>query len=55
MKKLYFVFILFSVNLSFAQGVSINEDGSSPDESAILDVKSSNKGMLLPRLSDTER
>ena len=40
---------------TFAQSVGINEDGSEPDSRAILDVKSTDKGVLLPRLSDTER
>ncbi len=39
----------------FAQGVGVNEDGSSPDNSAILDVKSSSKGLLIPRMTMTER
>ncbi len=40
---------------TFAQSVGINEDGSEPDNRAILDVKSTSKGVILPRLSDTER
>ncbi|MCS6982524.1 MAG: hypothetical protein NZM65_10070, partial [Flavobacteriales bacterium] len=36
-----------------AQGVGINTDGTSPDASAILDVKSSDKGLLVPRVSLT--
>lgn len=35
--------------------VSINNDGSQPDPSAILDVKSISKGVLLSRMSLTER
>ena len=37
-----------------SQGIAINNDGSEPDLSAILDIKSSNKGFLLPRLSVAE-
>src|SRR5688572_16480156 len=37
------------------QGVSINLDNSAPDGSAILDVKSTSKGMLIPRMSTTQR
>ncbi len=37
----------------FAQSVGINEDDSDPDSSAILDLKSSNKGFLPPRLKDS--
>ncbi|MCS6979776.1 MAG: hypothetical protein NZM15_06725, partial [Flavobacteriales bacterium] len=36
-----------------AQGVGINTDGTSPDASAILDVKSTDRGLLLPRVSLT--
>jgi uncharacterized protein (TIGR02145 family) len=35
--------------------VGINSDGSEPDSRAILDIKSNNKGVLLPRLTDVER
>jgi hypothetical protein len=38
----------------FAQ-VGINTDNSSPDPSAMLDVKSSVKGLLVPRMTITER
>jgi hypothetical protein len=36
-----------------AQSVGINDDGTTPDGSAILDIKSSDKGILVPRVSDT--
>jgi len=39
----------------FAQNVGINDDGSLPQNSAMLDVKSTSKGLLIPRLSQTER
>ncbi|HNJ94797.1 MAG TPA: hypothetical protein PLS65_08490, partial [Ferruginibacter sp.] len=38
-----------------AQSVSINTDGSTAHGSAMLDVKSSSKGMLIPRLTLAER
>lgn len=34
-----------------AQSVSINDDGSAPDKSAILDVKSTTQGLLVPRMT----
>jgi hypothetical protein len=40
---------------SFAQNVGISTDGSSPDSSAMLDVKSTSKGMLIPRMSQEQR
>ncbi len=38
-----------------AQGVSINADGSSADGSAMLDVKSTDMGMLIPRMTEAQR
>ncbi|HLF62717.1 MAG TPA: tail fiber domain-containing protein [Saprospiraceae bacterium] len=38
-----------------AQHVGINEDGSAPDTSAILDIKSQTKGFLIPRMSSAQR
>ena len=38
-----------------SQGVSINSDGSNPDNSSILDVKSTSKGILIPRMLQSER
>lgn len=38
-----------------SQSLAINTDGSVADSSAILDVKSSSKGMLIPRTSTTSR
>jgi len=35
--------------------ISINTDGSAPDNSSILDVKSTSKGMLVPRMTVGER
>jgi hypothetical protein len=56
MKKaiIIFVFILISGSFAFAQ-FGINTDGSDPDNSAMLDVKSSNKGVLFPRMTAAER
>jgi hypothetical protein len=45
--------ILFSF-MTHAQ-VSINTDGTSPDPSAMLEVKSANRGFLLPRMSFANR
>jgi hypothetical protein len=47
-------FAFFSAQLN-AQGVSINNDGSDPDASAALDVKSTSKGVLAPRMLESER
>lgn len=47
--------MLFFSDYLFAQSVSINTDGTPPDSSAILDVKSSSKGLLIPRMNRTQR
>lgn len=46
--------LLWSHLLS-AQNIGINETGANPHGSAILDVSSSNKGMLIPRLTTAQR
>lgn len=46
--------ILFALNTN-AQSVAINNDGSTADPSAILDLKSTNQGVLVPRLTQTQR
>ncbi len=42
-----------SGGISTGNGVAINNVGASPDSSAILDVSSTEKGLLLPRVNDT--
>ena len=42
-------FFFFFTNNIFSQSVGINTDGSAPDASAMLDVKSTDKGILIPR------
>jgi hypothetical protein len=46
--------LLLITHFSTAQ-VGINEDGSTPNSSAILDIKSTSKGLLLPRMTESER
>lgn len=54
-KKFLTASILFlSVN-SFAQSVSINTDGLPADGSAMLDIRSSEKGILIPRMTDAQK
>jgi hypothetical protein len=47
-----FTFIFLNI---FSQGVGINTDGSNPDASSLLDVKSTSKGILIPRMTQSER
>ncbi len=46
--------LLLSSTTNFAQ-VAINTDGSAANASAILDVKSNNRGMLIPRMTEGQR
>src|SRR6476620_3195607 len=39
----------------FSQSVAINTDGSAANSSAMLDVKSSSKGLLAPRMTSLQR
>ena len=55
MKHIIFLtsmFLLYTAT-TYAQ-VGINTDGSQPDSSAMLDVKSHTKGMLIPRMTHVE-
>ena len=53
---LAFTFVsLFITNCAFAQGMSVNTTGTAADASATLDVASSTKGMLVPRMTTTQR
>jgi hypothetical protein len=57
MKKL--LTITFSIFFAYiaidAQSVSVNTDGSTADASSILDIKSTTKGMLVPRMTTAQR
>lgn len=46
--------LLMQSAILLAQNVGINDDGSEPDNSAILDLKCNNKGLLVPRLTGDE-
>jgi hypothetical protein len=54
MRSLLILFILAMGIVTFAQ-VAINNDNSSPDPSAMLDVKSTDKGLLIPRMTQVQR
>lgn len=55
-KKIAFaaVMLLFFVS-SFAQSVAINKDGSAPNAKAMLDIASTTSGLLIPRMTTTQR
>jgi hypothetical protein len=52
------LFFLLIIGAGFCQlygQVAINDDGSPPDNSAILDLQSYNKGLLIPRIDFNNR
>ena len=55
MKKLIIVLSIFTTFSTTAQSVGINADGSAANASAMLDVSSTTKGFLPPRMTTTER
>jgi len=60
MKKHFLIAIVFFVavfgnNTIYAQGLGVNTDGSRADTSAMLDVKSTSKGFLAPRMTSAQR
>ncbi|MEI7727541.1 MAG: DUF1566 domain-containing protein [Bacteroidota bacterium] len=47
--------MLFFIGSMFAQSVGINDNGSSPNSKAMLDVSSTTKGLLPPRMTYAQR
>jgi len=48
--------VLMTIGLLMeAQNISINNDGSSPDNSAMLDITSTSRGVLVPRMTEAQR
>ncbi len=54
MKNALIIVLLILATISYGQ-VAVNEDGSNANSSAMFDVKSSDKGVLIPRLSNAQR
>ena len=57
---MYVKIILLPVLLLFAtaagaQGVAVGNDNTPPDASAVLDIRSDSKGLLIPRLTQAQR
>ena len=52
---LTFTFLLLTLFCSAQQGVSINAAGTPPDNSAMLDVQSNAKGILIPRVTQSQK
>jgi len=57
MKKLFTILLMFISATAFCQvgGMSLSPNGAPPDPSAMLDVNSVNKGVLIPRLTQGQR
>jgi hypothetical protein len=54
-KQLLLTAGLFISIVTYSQNIAINADGSLPDNSAMLEVKSTSKGMLVPRMLQSQR
>ena len=48
-------FLLTAATATLAQSVAINNTGSQPNASAILDISSTSKGLLIPRMTAVQR
>ncbi len=56
MKKANLLFaIMITASVAVGQSVGINANGDSPSASAMLDVSSTSKGFLVPRMTKTQR
>ena len=57
MKKNTLLLLAFTMiaSLTITAQVAINTDGTAPDSSAMLEIKSTNKGLLPPRMDKTQR
>ncbi len=53
--KLFLLAIAITASCSLTAQVAVNTDGSSADASAMLDVKSDTSGLLIPRMTQTQR
>lgn len=55
MKNIVFIFFMLNAACLFGQSVGINNDGTTANPSAMLDVKSTGKGLLIPRMSKAQK
>jgi hypothetical protein len=55
MKKIMLLLAVFLPFMLLAQSVAINSDAAQPHQSAMLDINSSSKGLLIPRLTTAQR
>ncbi len=55
MNRLFILILFFFTTQAGAQNMAINNDGSSAHTKAILDLKSTDKGLLVPRMTEVQR
>ncbi|MEM6262038.1 MAG: tail fiber domain-containing protein [Bacteroidota bacterium] len=56
MKRQYFILLLsLLLPLGLAAQIGINDTGNAPDSSAMLDISSTDKGILMPRMNTLQR
>ena len=55
MKKIPLLWLLIAPLSILTAQVAINTDGSAPDAKAMLDIKSTDKGLLIPRMTTVQR
>lgn len=53
--KAGWIIVCLFLSLSMQAQIGINKDGAAPDPSAMLDVSSTDKGLLTPRMTATEK
>ncbi|MBE0638811.1 MAG: hypothetical protein IH598_09845 [Bacteroidales bacterium] len=53
--KLVLIVLLIALGFNLNAQVAVTTDGSSADPSAMLDIKSTDKGLLIPRMTEAER
>jgi len=55
MKAVILFLLCLAAGIELRAQVAINADGSVPENSAMLDIKSVSKGLLIPRLTQAQR
>ena len=55
MKVFITIILIFIIPMTVFSQVSISSDNTPPDPSAMLDIKSSTKGILIPRMDSIQR
>lgn len=55
MKNIFFYLVMTIIAVNGFAQIAVNTDGSSPDNSAMMDIKSTAKGLLIPRMTAAQR